>query len=57
MRIRALQRFNQHDVGEEFDAKAEDARAWIKAGYAEAAGKANDGPPVDKAIKKAKVKK
>lgn len=38
-KIRALTRFNNHDPGDEFEAKEADAKKWIANGVAEKAGK------------------
>lgn len=47
MKIHALQRFNHHDPGDEFEAPDEDAKKWIGNGLAEPAGmsKAPDPDP------------
>lgn len=56
MKIRALTRFNYHDVNDEWDEKKENAELWIDEGLAEKAGKKEKtGPDNDKTVKKDEV--
>jgi len=61
MFLKALKRFNHHNPGEVFEASDADGKFWIAEGLAKKTAKeeekAPDGPPEDKAAKKAPEKK
>jgi len=59
MKIKAINRFNNHNPGELFEADDADAKKWIGNKLAKEASedKAVDAPPEDKMVKKPGKKK